>query len=227
MTVYQYNGGNPYKPSEIGASVAWNGNFTTTGGSTIPTKELWPGYAVTFCLVSTAVTKAHTLSISSMPSDSTFRSSPDSRYIYENRTTTTPVDIRWASLVFGKGFVCSGDNKPSATDIANFLKNSSSSATDCHYKYPRGGSQTYDTLASVDPNGSSMYAFLFLTLYFSNDNSTWFMHVDSSGNRLYESPSFSSGITYWSAYSGSGSTIGYNSEVYTGLQFKIGSLTVA
>ena len=231
MSVYRYdpaNTGNavPYKPAAA-SSATWS-HFRDTGGNTLSTRTLWAGYSVTYCLVSSATGIGRTMKLGTVDHTYALDTTHERRNTTKDDDSSGNIDLCEAILIYG--YAVASASNPTDSEIRAFLGKDDTDSAETMYSYTQSRDETIDAVGKTATPDGSMKLFFFLTVHFSNAKTTLYQAVtDHTGNRrVYETPNLPANkITYWKPHPGdSTSTIGYTSQVYSGLTFKLNSITI-
>lgn len=231
MSVYRYDPANtgsaiPYKPASA-SSATWS-DFKDTGGNTISTRTLWAGYSVTYCLKSTLTGIPRKMKLGTVDHTNARDTTHERRNTSKTDDSTGNIDLCEAILVFGAAFASA--TNPTDSQIQAFLGKKDTDSAESMYSYTQSRAETIDSVGKEATPDGSQYLFFFLTVHFSNAKTTLYQATtDHTGNtREYETPNLpADAVTYWKPHPGDSTpTIGYTSQVYTGLQFKLNTITI-
>ena len=194
---------------------------------TIDTSTLWAGYSITYCLVSTATSIQRTMKINGV--DHTNSIDTSHPRVNTHLGEESNIDLCQAILVYGAAFATS--TFPTDEQIQAFLVLDHTDSASSLFSSTDAGVDTLNTVGiTATPSSGSQYLYFFITVHFSNAETTWYQPVENiEGRRIYNTPSLpASSTTYWKPYNPDkeDSTDGYSSQVYSGLSFRMTGITI-
>ena len=209
-----------------GQTVSKSGNaqaLTTVSG-------LWPGYSMSFAIkaegLATGAGGDHPYlkvyqNDPSTASDDTTHINPGNGAEatvrrYRGNDTSTPIYFAEAVKISSwSGYdISHGTNGLTHAGIE--AKNMTGTSINSDWWSGTGSIDLGHPLTQNDPNATTYTYWWFFTITFYDHSSTWY-HYDLTDG---------SGYKHYTRYSGEGSTDGYNSSCYEGLEFKLGEMTL-
>ena len=227
---YNSNSTNGYKTGDsytafTGAGGAFTLISSTTTTAYTSVSNLWPGYKMSFC-VKVTTDKAFKLTLAnSAVTKGVLSSSTGYRYLYTTSTTTDDIDLARAIHIYAD---ISTSNEKATFD--NFISGKDTESADLtnKYEYSKISAGTISlstglsTLIDQESALESTTYYIYYTVEFSNDSTTYYREVDKDGVTQYVPKADSTSVKRYFIYDPTNG----NSNCYAGLSFSISELVL-